>query len=122
VVAAPGSMYGAGLTNDGVNNCTGPVSSGGNINCLDIQNPVSGFTPTANQVWQLAAIDGNGDGVMGIPMAAGGPFAGFNAGFNASFESVTPDAPAVPVPAAVWLLGSGLAGLAGIGRRKNKKA
>lgn len=30
--------------------------------------------------------------------------------------------PAVPVPAAVWLFGSGLIGLAGVARRKNKKA
>lgn len=29
---------------------------------------------------------------------------------------------AVPLPAAVWLLGSGLLGLAGVGRRKNKAA
>lgn len=51
-----------------------------------------------------------GDGILGNPMP-GGPFAGFNATFGGT---ATP----VPVPAAVWLLGSGLLGLVGIGRRK----
>jgi hypothetical protein len=62
VVAQPGSVYGAGMLNDG-STCTQPVSSGGNINCLDVQNPVTGFTPVANQVWTMATVDGNGDGV-----------------------------------------------------------
>jgi hypothetical protein len=51
-------------------------------------------------------------------MAANGPFPGFNANFNASMAS-TPDA-VVPVPAAVWLFGSGLLSLVGIARRKKK--
>jgi hypothetical protein len=33
----------------------------------------------------------------------------------------TGEAPVVPVPAAVWLFGSGLVGLAGVTRRRNKK-
>ncbi|HQU17212.1 MAG: hypothetical protein B7Z74_00915 [Deltaproteobacteria bacterium 21-66-5] len=65
-------------------------------------------------VWNAVSVDGNGDGVPGIPMVAGGPFAGFNANFN--LNGITP-AP-VPIPAAVWLFGSGLLGLVGVGRRK----
>ncbi len=38
--------------------------------------------PVAANPWMLASVDGNADGVMGIPMPTGGPFAGFNANFN----------------------------------------
>jgi hypothetical protein len=41
---------------------------------------------------------------------------------DGSLETLGGAPPAVPVPAAVWLLGSGLAGLVGIGRRRNNKA
>ncbi len=36
--------------------------------------------------------------------------------------TITADAASVPIPAAVWLLGSGMAGLVGIRRRMSKKA
>lgn len=45
----------------------------------------------------------------------GGPFAGFQPTFNGT-ATVVPSA--VPVPAAAWLLGSGLLGLVGVARRK----
>lgn len=44
-----------------------------------------------------------------------------DSGYNivtASFNNATVDISAVPVPAAVWLFGSGLIGLAGIARRR----
>ena len=47
-----------------------------------------------------------------------GPFGdatGGGAGYNANFNFT---APAVPVPAAVWLFGSGLLGLVGVARRR----
>jgi hypothetical protein len=67
-------------------------------------------TPT--KVWNLASIDGNGDGIRGIPMVDG-PFPGFNANFNLDTLA------AVTLPAAVWLFASGLMGLFAISRRKH---
>lgn len=80
-------------------------------------------TLTGTTIWDSVSIDGNGDGIPGISMPAGGPFAGFNANFN--LQGITPGAAApapVPVPAAVWLLGSGLMGLVGVARRKKTAA
>jgi hypothetical protein len=57
-----------------------------------------------------SGVDIDGDGTLGTTMAAG-PFAGSPVGFAA-----TPAA--VPVPAAVWLFGSGLMGLVGVARRR----
>ena len=56
------------------------------------------------------------DGVSGSPMTTA-PFPGFNANFD--FTSITAtNTGTVPVPAAVWLFGSGLVGLAGVARRR----
>jgi len=77
---------------------------------------------------------GDGVGIGGVPMADG-PFAGNNANFditNMTFASHDPEGsigpfcdfgidctpPPIPVPAAVWLFGSGLLGLVGVARRR----
>jgi len=73
---------------------------------------------TGAAVWNSVSIDGDGNGSPGIKMAAGGPFANFQANFN--LNGITPAA--VPLPPAVWLLGSGLLGLVGVARRKSKAA
>jgi hypothetical protein len=56
------------------------------------------------------------DGLSGIRMD-NGPFPGFNANFDVRTMTLT-DVSQVPVPAAVWLFGSGLLGLVGVARRK----
>lgn len=64
-------------------------------------------------VWDI-----NADGSLTAASAPGmenGPFPGFNAAFNLSAPGLVSE---VPVPAAVWLFGSGLIGLAGIARRR----
>jgi len=125
VVAAPSSVFGAGLAYSTQTNTKGQLKCDSSFtativkNCLFDGGPYgSAGQPAGNKVWMLASLDGDADGVMGIPMAANGPFAGFNANFNATMAP-TPDA-VVPVPAAVWLFGSGLLGLVGIARRKKK--
>lgn len=123
VVAASNSMFGAGVLRTAAN--ASSCDLGTIKNCLWNGGFVTGQKPVVNQVWMLATTDGNGDGIMGINMAPGGPFAGFNAGFNATMAggadiSDIPTQNPVPVPAAAWLFGSGLLGLAGVARRKAK--
>jgi len=68
------------------------------------------------------AFEGNRhtDGLSGIAMD-NGPFPAFNANFDIRTMTLTDvEVSAVPVPAAVWLFGSGLLGLVGIARRKKQ--
>jgi hypothetical protein len=129
VVAAMNSMFGPGIgsstqkTTSGAFKCgTGAGGTQEIQNCLyDGKDWVNGDItnkPAGDQTWMLASVDGNGDGIMGIPMNMGGPFPGFNANFNANMSPVPPAA--VPVPAAVWLFGSGLIGLLGVAKRRKQ--
>ena len=78
-------------------------------------NDAAQQTLTGTKMWNAVSVDGDGNNIPGIKMQPGGPFANFNANFN--LNGITPTS-AVPVPAAVWLLGSGLLGLVGVARRK----
>jgi len=70
-----------------------------------------GVTMNGDGTIDFTTLDGpSADGIAGNPMD-NGPFPGFNAAF---IGTATP----VPVPAAVWLFGSGLIGLAGVARRR----
>ena len=68
----------------------------------------NGDAPDPSLIWQLVSTDANGDGFNGISFVDG-PFNGFSPNFNFG---------QVPVPAAVWLFGSGLIGLIGLAKRK----
>jgi hypothetical protein len=91
----------AGLTSQSANSCDAGVTT----NCLwDGATIGPAGKPAGSKVWMLSSTDGNADGFMGVPMPAGGPFAGFNANFNltgtfsnpvgpcAGFVDTTPDA------------------------------
>ena len=64
--------------------------------------------PTA--IWRLTNTDGDANGTLGLAFVDG-PFAGKEGSMNLQGA-------AIPVPAAVWLFGSGLVGLVGVARRK----
>lgn len=128
VVAAQSAVFGSGLgfttqkTYSGKFRCgTGAAGTQELTNCLyDGKDFGSAGKPLGSKVWGLVSVDGNANGIMGIGMAAGGPFGGFNANFMATMAPIPEPAAVVPVPAAVWLFGSGLLGLVGIARRKKK--
>jgi hypothetical protein len=56
-------------------------------------------------------------GLGGSPMQDG-PFPGFNANFDIQSLTLISITPEIPIPAAVWLFGSGLLGLVGVSRHK----
>ncbi|BAV33889.1 hypothetical protein SCL_1584 [Sulfuricaulis limicola] len=131
VVFSLNSTFGSGIARSSNTSGCDFTAAATVPNCLwDGPGYVGGFSvgglsankPAGSTVWMMASVDGNGDGVMGIPMASGGPFQGFNANFNTSLNVIEcgdcPPPPEVPVPTAVWLLGSGLLGLLGIARRR----
>ena len=97
------SLVGAACTGNNGASCMGRNPSGGTPLIADTVVP-TGYSPTQT-------------GVGGNPMIAG-PFVGDNANFDITSMTVTSVVSAVPVPAAVWLLGSGLLGLVGVARRK----
>jgi hypothetical protein len=107
---APGCLPGADgdfTTNTG-GGCMGVSPSG----ALPL---VTDTAPNGNEFAQ-----GDGFGIGGNPMADG-PFGGFNANFDmTAMTNVVITPTAIPVPAAVWLFGSGLLGLVGIARRKKQ--
>ena len=77
---------------------------------IDVVNvwDVAGDTYTSTDV---VADQAGTDGILGLKMIDGA-----FVGSSANFDFVAPAA--VPVPAAVWLFGSGLLGLVGVARRK----
>ena len=82
-------------------------------------NPSGTLPLVADTVVNTNVTTGSETGIGGSPMLAG-PFAGNSANFaftSIHIDSITSE---VPVPAAVWLFGSGLIGLVGVARRRKK--
>lgn len=82
------------------------------INVWDVSTVGGVVTYTSTDVCSGSAGTGGActtDGTLGLAMIDGA-----FPGFSANFDFTTP----VPVPAAVWLFGSGLLGLVGVARRK----
>lgn len=122
LVSAPGT-YNLNTATDAltsVGSCT--VANDGNI-CFNVgAGQIAG---TIDFAWSVSSgirvvnvwnINGNGSlTAAAVPGMENGPFPGFNAAFDLTAPNLVT---AVPVPAAVWLFGSGLLGLVGIARRK----
>jgi len=141
-VASPSPFFGVNWTaHDGVllgaGTYTIPTVEGGTYtNFVVGAGEIGGhilfdYGPTLNidvlVVWDDGAgvaKDPDGDGTLGTPMLDGA-FPGWNASFNLRpgptifVEPPEPPEP-IPVPAAIWLFGSGLVGLIGIARRKKQ--
>lgn len=79
-------------------------------------NTAAQQTLTGTAVWNAVSMDGDGDGIPGIAMNTGSPLSSYMANFN--LNGITP----VPLPGAVWLLGSGLLGILGAVRRRKPGA
>jgi len=71
---------------------------------------------TPEGVMTVSSWDPDGDGRDGVPMN-NGPFPDQTAAFGGT---LTPQATVIPIPAAVWLFGSGLLGLVGVARRSRR--
>jgi len=82
VVVNKGQTFGSAISS--YNHVTTCSASGSN--CLytgaGFLGGLTANRPAGNAIWMLASVDGNADSIPGIPMPAGGPFAGFNANFN----------------------------------------
>ena len=100
IVVGPGQVGGHILFNWGVT---------ADIDVVNVWD-VTGNTYTSTDVTATNPV--GPDGIRGLSMIDGA-FVGFNANF---------DFTAVPVPAAVWLFGSGLLGLVGVARRRKATA
>jgi hypothetical protein len=123
VVSGLGTDVGALNTNLGANNS---VASGGifgeaasangtNLSLYGAGVDQSGLT--VGGTYTLFGLSGNGN--------SSGSAYGYNVGtvkFASDVLTFTGNPSAVPLPAAVWLLGSGLLGLAGVGRRRKVAA
>jgi hypothetical protein len=106
----------------------GAVAADGQIHFTVGANQIAGAinfawgATTGIRVVNVWNINGNGSltaaSTAGVPGMENGPFPGFNAAFNLT----GPNLVTVPVPAAVWLLGSGLVGLVGVARRRKNVA
>jgi len=98
--------------------CMGVSPSGALPLVLDTVDNANDFVANTGATPGTTGAFNNVFGVGGNPMADG-PFTGFNANFDiTSMSSIVVTPAAVPVPAAVWLFGSGLVGLVGVARRR----
>ena len=103
---------------------TTTLNTGAGCSGLTLATVANAYTITTNGPNVGTCTTGmSDDGIGGSPMNSTA-FSSFNANFDITSVTVDSFVPtpvaAVPVPAAVWLFGSGLLGLVGIARRKKK--
>lgn len=97
---------------------TSPFCSG-NAGAANCAAPTTSMTNVVGKIWNAVSIDTNqdADNWNGTKMV-GAPFPDSSANFNLMGLQSTALVSSVPVPAAAWLLGSGLLGLVGVARRR----
>ncbi len=107
---------------------TKTLNTGAGCDGLTLATQVNAYTIVTNTANVATCATGmTDDGIGGDPMTSTA-FYGFNANFDItsvhlepSVQCLTcPPPPEVPVPPAMWLFGSGLAGLSALARRKRK--
>ena len=121
LISTPGS-YSLDVVTGVVGAGTGVVASDGIMNFDVAAGEIAGIIDFAYSVTTgIKVVDVwgiNPDGSLTAKRAPGmenGPFGGFNAAFNLTAPGLVNP---IPVPAAVWLFGSGLLGLVGVARRR----
>jgi hypothetical protein len=100
-----GSGAGWVITGSGISNCVGPASG-------TICGPASAGAPPISYT-----LTSTGTDTYHLLLTSGSEGQITSQDFSLTASS----APAVPVPAAAWLMGSGLVGLAGVARRRRAK-
>jgi len=112
LAASEGATFGSSRSNYTLPLGPSPMVTTG-FNTTNIGFPTLGSNPSGT----LPISD---DGVGGSPFQQAAPFQGFNANFDLTTLHVVAlnSMSAVPVPAAVWLFGSGMMGLVGVARRR----
>ena len=104
----------------------GPAAGPGKVNML-FDWSVNANIPVTS-TWHVGTNGGTNDvgetaivSVVNAVITPASPaFPGFQPHFTGNLTKVSDHAPAVPLPAAVWLMGSGLLGLVGVARRRRK--
>lgn len=92
---------------------------GNSVDSLTNTGPFSNVLSTHYWYWSATEYAANTDYAWLFSMYDGGyQFLNFKSNTNSVWAVRSGDVSAVPVPAAVWLFGSGLIGLAGFARRK----
>jgi hypothetical protein len=112
----PTSTYTAQTGVDAVNHPAPSIDLGAGT--ADMTSFYANWNGTEFNQGGIASVTDNGNGGYLLSWSSkivGGPFNNFTGSWTMDIKSA---APPVPVPAAVWLFGSGLVGLVGVARRK----
>jgi len=116
---------------DSAHRCTGPSGYGWQFRGLDVYSLIGVWSESETEIVavgnafvvgaDISLIAPNSNGSLYLFLAENdGIFADNYARDHYHVEIITTPPPAVPVPAAAWLFGSGLLGLVGVARRRTE--